>query len=323
MQDSYGRSIDYLRLSVTEACNFRCFYCLPTGYSAPPTSPLTLPEIERLIRAAVAVGLTKIRLTGGEPLARRDIVELVHLVAQIPGVQDLALTTNAFRLPELARPLAEAGLRRINVSLDTLRRKRFARITGRDGLDRVWRGLEAAEEAGLVPLKLNVVALRGLNDDEATDLGRLTVEHPWHVRFIELMPVGTSEAARELFARHFISAADVAARFSGLEPVESPQGNGPARCFRLPGARGTIGFITPTSQHFCATCNRIRVTASGVVRACLSGGQELDIRPALSRDDGQAEVEAALAEMITAKPECHPLGSEFAIHTSAMSRIGG
>ncbi len=322
MRDSFGRTINYLRLSVTEACNFRCQYCAPGGHPRQTARPLTLDEIESLVCTAVSLGINRIRLTGGEPLMRRDCVEIVGAISGIQGVQDLALTTNAYRLAELARPLADAGLRRVNISLDTLRPARFAGIVGRDEFERVWRGIEAAENAGLAPLKLNVVALRGVNDDELQAFSQLTVEHPWHVRFIELMPVGTAEQGAAFFDRHFISASEMRSRIHGLEQSPSPLGNGPAKTYRLPHAQGTLGFITPASEHFCAACNRIRVTARGLVRPCLFAAQELNIRGALSQRDSRAARES-LVQMIDAKPEHHPLGTGFALLDRAMSQIGG
>ncbi len=321
MRDTFDRTIDYLRLSVTEACNFRCLYCAPDGQPALTAPALSLGEIERLVSACVSLGITKIRLTGGEPLMRRDIVELVQTIAAIDGVSDLSLTTNGFRLAELAEPLARAGLDRVNVSLDTLKRERFAEIVGRDAFDTVWKGILAAEAAELTPLKLNVVALRG-HDDELFAFADLTMAHPWHVRFIELMPVGTSLRGRELFEQRFISAAELRARLTGLEPVASPPGNGPAKTYRLPNAAGTIGFITPASEHFCGACNRIRVTARGIVRPCLFGNEELDIRQAL-RDRNTRSVRESLVQMIRAKPERHPIDNGFVLLKRAMSEIGG
>ena len=322
MKDHFGRTIEYLRLAITEACNFRCVYCAPEGHARLSASPLTLPEIEQLVRAAVSLGIDKIRLTGGEPLVRREVVDIVRTIAAL-GVQDLALTTNGMRLAELARPLAEAGLRRVNISLDTLQRERFARIVCQDAFDRVWQGILAAEAAGLVPLKLNVVALRGVNDDELEAFAQLTREHPWHVRFIELMPVGTSDRARQLFQEHFIAAHELRARLAELEPISGPTGNGPARTYRLPNAQGTIGFITPASEHFCATCNRIRVTSQGVVHPCLFGGEELNLRPLLHDAQAERAVREALRSRIAAKPERHPLGAQFTLLEQAMSQIGG
>ena len=322
MLDTFGRNIDYLRISVTEACNFRCIYCAPNGHTEPIASPLSMGEIERVVRAAVALGITKIRLTGGEPLVRRDIVEIVRKVAAIEGVQDLALTTNGFLLARLARELAGAGLKRVNLSLDTLRRDRFTRITGVDAFDAVWSGIRAAEDAGLAPLKINLVAMRGVNDDEFADFGQLTVDHPWHVRFIELMPVGASDAASDFFARHFISAKEIRAGLPELDRA-TVHGNGPARTYRLPNAPGTIGFITPASDHFCNACNRIRVTARGALCACLFGERGTDVRGALCEGVSEAALQELLARAIGEKPEKHPLGKDYSIDAGAMSEIGG
>lgn len=323
MQDTFGRTIDYLRLSVTEACNFHCAYCTPNGHVTPSTSPLTLDEIASVVRAAVTLGVTKIRLTGGEPLLRRDIVDIVRTIAQIDGVRDLALTTNGFFLARIAEPLAQAGLNRVNISLDSLHRERFAQIVGSDAFDTVWAGIVAADQAGLAPLKINVVAMRGINDDEFEDLARLTIERDWHVRFIELMPVGASEAARDFFNRHFIAANELIARLPALMQGESPRGNGPARTYRLPAARGTIGFITPASEHFCNACNRIRVTANGALCACLFGDRGVDMRHALCEGVSAAALQELLARAIGSKPERHPFGDDYSIDASAMSQIGG
>jgi len=326
MQDNFGRTIDYLRISVTEACNFRCIYCAPDGQTTPTTSPLSVDEIQRVVRAAVALGITKIRLTGGEPLVRRDIVEIVRAVAAIDGMRDLAMTTNGFLLARLARDLADAGLRRVNISLDSLRRERFAQIVGVDAFDAVWAGIHAAEDAGLAPLKLNVVAMRGINNDEFSDFARLTVEHTWHVRFIELMPVGSSDTAREFFTKHFIAANELIARMpelAALAQSESPQGNGPARTYCLPGARATVGFITPASEHFCNACNRIRVTARGALCACLFSDRRTDMRGALCEGVSESALQELLMHAIGDKPESHPFGDDFTIKTDAMSKIGG
>lgn len=324
MQDTFGRTIDYLRISVTEACNFRCIYCEPNGHTAPTTSPLTVDDIYRVAQAAAALGITKIRLTGGEPLLRRDIVEIVRTIASVPGIQDLALTTNAFLLAKLAPELAAAGLRRVNISLDTLRRERFTQIVGVDAFDAVWAGIYAAQAIGFVPLKINVVAMRGLNDDEFADFARLTVDHPWHVRFIELMPVGASDAARALFDQHYISAGELIARMPELAQSDSPLGSGPARTYRLPGAQATLGFITPASEHFCNACNRLRVTAQGAICACLFGDRGQDMRGALCEGVSEQKLQELLARAIDAKPETHPFGGDFKITSvDAMSKIGG
>lgn len=318
MIDPFGRTVDYLRVSVTDRCNFRCGYCAPNGRGKAGAPPLGVDEIAALVRAAVAQGITKIRLTGGEPLVRRDIVEIVRAIAAIAGVRDLSLTTNGFLLERLARPLTEAGLQRVNVSLDSLRPDVFAHIVGQDAFARVWDGILAAEAAGLTPLKLNVVMLRGLNAGEAPDFARLTLEHAWHVRLIELMPVGASEAARTYFSRHFISAREVRAHLPTLRAVDSPTGNGPARTYQLPGALGTIGFITPASEHFCAACNRLRLTARGALRSCLFSDRAVETRGAPG-----PELPALLREAVRAKPAHHPLGEGFTILAGTMAEIGG
>lgn len=343
MQDPFDRTIDYLRLSVTEACNFRCAYCAPNGHRRRTAPPLTLDEIQRVVRAAVSLGMTNIRLTGGEPLMRRDIIEIVRAIFETRGVRDISLTTNGYRLAELAPRLRDAGLNRVNISLDTLQRDRFARIVGVDAFDTVWRGILAAEQANLAPLKLNVVLLRGLNDDEINDFAQLTLERDWHVRFIELMPIEGSDAfkyprqqdsnsqcqsiaidasaaSRDFFQQHFISADEVLARMDALAPIDSPYGNGPARTYRLPRARGTLGFITPASQHFCSTCNRIRVTSQGIALPCLFSKRGVNVRARLNDNVSAAR---ALGKAIRAKPERHPLAADFAVAATTMASIGG
>ncbi len=318
MKDSFGRTVDYLRISLTERCNFRCTYCAPDGYCAPGGAPLAIAELVRIVRAAVAEGITHIRLTGGEPLMRRDIVDVVSAIAAIGGVQDLALTTNGFRLAALAAPLKAAGLRRVNVSLDSLRPEVFARIVGQDAFARVWRGICAAEAERLAPLKLNVVMLRDVNDDEAGAFAALTLAQAWHVRFIELMPIGVSEASRAYFDRHFMRADEWRQRLPPLEPSAAPAGNGPARTFRLPNAHGTVGFITPASEHFCASCNRLRLTARGALIPCLFSAQAFPIR-----DVPGGELRARVVAAVRAKPENHPWGESFTILSHAMAEMGG
>jgi cyclic pyranopterin phosphate synthase len=227
-------------------------------------------------------------------------------------------------LARLARELADAGLRRVNISLDTLRRDRFTRIVGVDAFDAVWSGINAAEAVGFAPLKINVVAMRGLNDDEFADFAQITIDHAWHVRFIELMPVGVSDVARDFFDQHFISAGELIARLPELAKSESPQGSGPARTYRLPGAQATIGFITPASEHFCNACNRLRVTAQGSLCACLFGERGEDMRGALCEGVSGTKLQELLARAIDSKPEQHPFGADFKITSvEAMSKIGG
>jgi len=265
LRDSFRRSINYMRISVTDRCNLRCIYCMPPeGVSwIPHENILSFEEIERVVSATATVGMRKIRITGGEPLVRRGIVQLVERLASIPGIDDIAMTTNAILMPQFAEPLARAGLQRINVSLDTLDPERFAHITRFDSLGKVLEGIEAAERAGLAPIKINAVVLRGINDGEVVDLARLTLEHPWHVRFIEAMPLGGNLPVE---GDGFIPADEIMGRLTPLGELEAcsgPGGNGPARYFKLPDARGTVGVISPMSHFYCDSCNRVRLSADG------------------------------------------------------------
>ena len=287
---------------------------------------LTYEEIELVVRAAATLGLSKVRLTGGEPLVRAGFVELVRKIAAVPGIDDLALTTNGILLAAKARELAAAGLRRVNVSLDTLRPERFARLTGADALPRVLEGIAAAQAAGLVPVKINTVVVKGLNDDEVADIARTTLERDWHVRFIELMPLGESAAWAD---QGYVPTSEIRAaveRLGELRPADgaSPaHGNGPARYFRLPGARGTVGFISPVSEHFCFRCNRLRLTSDGRLRPCLLRDDEVDLREALRAGAGVDELVALIAEAVRLKPEGHRLAEHASPRGRTMSQIGG
>jgi cyclic pyranopterin phosphate synthase len=299
------RAVYYLRLSVTSRCNLRCIYCR-SGDDTAPSAGAELPagDLLKIVRAAALAGFKKVRLTGGEPLLRSDIVDLVGSVARVPGIDDLALTTNGVYLSRLAPALARAGLKRVNVSLDTLRPERFRRITGGDRWHEVWEGIEAALELGLNPVKLNTVVLRGLNDDEVRDLARLTLDWPLHLRFIEVMDFqGNSRAA----ARR-VGTAEVRARleeeFGPLEPGKPVAGCGPARYWKLPGARGTVGFISPYSAPFCAWCNRLRVTAAGTLRPCLHDPWELNLTLPLARGATERDL-AGLFERALARKAAH------------------
>jgi cyclic pyranopterin phosphate synthase len=340
IQDSFGRVIDYLRISVTDRCNLRCVYCMPPQGIALKTHDeiLRYEEIERLVRAAAALGFRKVRLTGGEPLVRPNIEHLVEMIAAVPGIEDVSMTTNAVLLDRRAEMLARAGLRRVNVSLDTLRADRFEWITRFGRIGDVWRGLQAAERAGLAPIKLNVVVVRGMNDDELADFAAITFDHAWHVRFIELMPVANEGdwgehlpppddrlvTAEEMQAR--LSARFGAECFSESAMPLAP-GNGPARTFGLPGAKGVVGFITPVSQHFCPTCNRLRLTADGKLRPCLLAEGEIDVMSALRSGASEAEVQTLLLRAVGNKPERHHLDEDVVpsqlIGKRVMAQIGG
>lgn len=271
--------INYLRLSLTDRCNLRCFYCTywQDFQKMPPGEILSYEELLRLAAVAAQAGIRKVRLTGGEPLVRRGVVPFLGRLRQAPGIQEVCLTTNGVRLPEMAPDLYQAGLRHLNVSLDTLRRTRYRRITGQDNLLEVLAGLEEAMDLGFHPIKINCVVLKGINDEELSDLALLARDRPLQVRFIELMPT----ASRRQWQRHFMPISEVRRRLSHLgsaEPVASQATSGPARLFRYPGFRGELGFISPISQHHCPSCNRVRLTAAGKLRPCLMGNSEIDFK---------------------------------------------
>jgi cyclic pyranopterin phosphate synthase len=292
---------------------------------------LRFEEIETVVRAATKLGIYRVRLTGGEPLARLGIVDLVRLLAPIPGLEDLSLTSNGTLLARYARQLKQAGLHRVNVSLDTLRPERFARITRFGELREALAGIRAAHEAGLEPVKINTVLIRGLNDDEAVDLARKTLTDGWHVRFIEWMPVGSADAVGGWKA-HVVTTGEARAQIEGalapLEPAKMGVGGGPARYYRLPGAEGTIGFISPLSEHFCSGCNRLRLTADGQLRPCLLSDREIDLRTPLRSGAGPDQIRRILEQAVISKPSGHHLNEGTlaecdAISDRAMAQIGG
>ena len=325
-QDDFGRAISYLRVSVTDRCNLRCIYCMPPQglEKGPHASVLRYEELALVIRAAAEIGITKVRLTGGEPLARLGLADFVGMVAAIPGIDDLSMTTNGTLLAGKARALAEAGLSRVNISLDTLDPERFHTITRRGRLDDVWAGIEAAQAAGLTPIKFNVVVVRGLNDDEVTDFAKKTLTDGWHVRFIELMPIGANV---HWAGDGTVPITEVRARIERecgpLQPVHGPKGNGPARYHQLAGARGTIGFIGAASDHFCPSCNRLRLTADGRLRPCLLDEREIDLRGELRSGADLETVKRVLAQAIQSKPEHHRLHEALAPRNRTMAQLGG
>jgi len=296
----------------------------PEGIEAVPhTRILRYEEMERIVRAAAGLGVRSVRMTGGEPLVRLGVTDLVRMVADIPIIEEISMTTNGVLLARYAHELAEAGLCRVNVSLDTLRRDRFAEITGRDHLADVLEGIEIAEREGLAPVKVNVVAMRGINDDEMMDFARLTLDRSWCVRFIERMPTAGAQERDP----HCLSADEILehiGRLGHLEPVTSVVGNGPARYYRYPNAPGTIGVITPLSHAFCDTCNRLRLTSEGQLRLCLFGDEEVDLRTPLRAGASVEELMALIQDALTRKPRRHQL-DEWAPECKSprMSRVGG
>lgn len=315
MEDTFGRTITYLRLSVTDLCNYRCRYCMaPEGVKKTAHDAVcSLEELRDMTAAAVACGVRKVRITGGEPLVRRGIVDLCRMVKEIPGVKELCLTTNGSLLGSLALPLREAGVDRLNISLDTLRPDRFRTITRLGELSQVWEGIEAAEAAGFSQLKLNCVLMGGINDDEIEDFVNLTKTHPWQVRFIELMPMGVCAGWDR---RAFLPVETVRQRCPDLEAVGA---EGVASCYRLPGAAGTVGLIAPMSHVFCGDCSRIRITADGKLKPCLHSGEEIPLRGLTGEDLVQA-----VRQGIARKPERHHLERRGGSETRrSMNEIGG
>ncbi|MBE0429085.1 MAG: GTP 3',8-cyclase MoaA [Thermoleophilia bacterium] len=313
-----GRVIDYLRVSITDRCNFRCVYCMPAeGVRFKDHSRiLTYEEIVRFTWAAADLGITRVRVTGGEPLARKQSQDLVAMLAAVPGVKDLALTTNGYLLEEYAAALRAAGLSRINISIDSLDPDRFSRITRGARLEKVLAGLERALEVGFSPVKVNVVMLDGIEDD-LDEFVAVCMEMPVHVRFIEFMPVGRRRGGIWKFVPRQ-RVLDALGRYGELSPAHSPQGGGPARYFRFQGARGTIGFISSMSDHFCSECNRLRLTADGKLRNCLFSDNEIDVVPYINGD--MEELQQVILRSINGK-RFDRLGEESGGRT--MAQIGG
>jgi cyclic pyranopterin phosphate synthase len=321
MIDSFGRTIDYIRISVTDRCNLRCRYCMPEE-GVPMMQHediLRFEEIVAFMRVAVSEGIVKVRLTGGEPLHRPGIVTLVHMLLDIPGLQDLSLTTNGTLLPQFAADLKAAGLKRINIGLPSLDPATYADLTRLGSLDQALAGLKAAIDTGFSPIKINVVVLRGVNDDLAPYLD-LTRRLPVEVRFIEYMPIGP------LGEEHYlVPAAELRRKLEALVPLEkaiTPPGSGPAQDYRrIPGAPGTVAIIAPVTEHFCPTCNRLRLVADGHLRLCLFGADEIDIKPALRPTVNDEALRALLEKAMQQKPECMP--DTVRDYGRAMGSIGG
>ncbi len=321
--DPFGRRVEYLRLSVTDKCNLRCFYCLPEGFRdfEEPDNWLRFDEIERVVAAFADLGVNRVRLTGGEPLVRRDLPQLASRLADLPGVEDLSLSTNATLLQRHAGDLREAGISRINVSLDSLRPERFRQITG-GSLAPVLEGLMAAKAAGFAPIKINMLALRDINDDEFEAMVAFCLEHDFTLRFIETMPVGsTGRSASD----HYLDLQTVRRQLEQsfeLLPGVMP-GGGPARYVQVRGTDLRIGFITPISQHFCATCNRVRLAVDGTLYLCLGQDHQYPLRPLLRQGISDAGLRDAIIEALTLKPERHEFQEKPGQVVRLMSMTGG
>ena len=334
MKDSHGRVIDYLRISLTDRCNFRCIYCMPEeGVCAMSHDEiLRIEEIETIARVATRIGIKSVRLTGGEPLVRKGVVDLVHSLHEMPGIENISMTTNGVLLPKMADELKRAGLSRVNISLDTLDPEQFEFITRVGKIESTLAGIDAALEAGFNPVKINAVTVRSLNQDYLA-FAKLSINRPLHVRFIEYMPVGTSTGSDGtgwgkqdvVPSEELLGIINERALAQGLPELVSvgnddkPIGWGPARYFEFPGAKGTVGFISPLSRHFCSECNRLRLTADGKLRPCLFSDREVDVRTAL-REGGEEAVYRCFLEALNLKPDEHhdKVGTE-----RNMSQIGG
>ena len=334
MKDSHGRVIDYLRISLTDRCNFRCIYCMPAEGVCMMSHDeiLRIEEIEAITRVATRIGIRSVRLTGGEPLVRKGVVDLVAALSDMPGIENVSMTTNGVLLPEMADDLKAAGLSRVNISLDTLDPEQFTFITRVGRLESTLNGIDAALEAGFNPVKINAVTVRSLNQDYLA-FAKLSIDRPLHVRFIEYMPVGDSSGSDGsgwgkqdvVPSEELLQIINERAVAEGLPELVStsdddkPLGWGPARYFQFPGAQGTVGFISPLSRHFCSQCNRLRLTADGKLRPCLFSDREIDVRAAL-RNGGEEAVYECFLEALNLKPDDHhdKVGTE-----RNMSQIGG
>jgi cyclic pyranopterin phosphate synthase len=327
-RDRFGREIDYLRLSVIDHCNLRCVYCMPLrGLTFVPSPELlTAAEIESVVRAAVGVGFRKFRLTGGEPTLRPDIVDVTRRIASVAGVHDLAMTTNGILLPRLAGPLRDAGLKRLNIHVDTLHPERLKKLMRFASLEEVEAGIAAAEEAGLLPIKINCVVTRDYNDGDVVDLARRALDGDWHVRFIELMPLGGGETAHVALSQ-FVPSAEtrrrIEAELGPLEPVPGQHPSDEARNFRFAHGGGIVGFISPVSEPYCGACNRMRLTADGKFHLCLLNDDELDVKQALRSGAGEQEVASILLRAVGLKPTGHRLDEGVSTRARSMFQIGG
>ncbi len=325
LYDSWHRQVNYLRISVTDHCNLNCVYCsvssmLPLKHE----DILSYEEIETLVTIAADMGINKVRLTGGEPLMRPQFTTLVRMIAGIDGIDDISLTTNGILLARYAEELKEAGLKRVNISLDTMKADRFKRITGHGRLKDVLAGIEAAVRIGLNPVKINMVPLKGINDDEVIDFARKTIDDGWNVRYIEFMPIGIPNGD----VSGMVTTSEIKEQIQSLGelvPYSGLTGNGPARYYQFPGAKGTIGFITPMTEHFCHSCNRLRVTSDGNLRPCLLASEEINIKEALRKGASTDDLKELIQKAVNIKREQHNLDGKLAPDTDdrPMCQIGG
>jgi len=322
--DQYKRRLNYLRISVTDRCNMKCMYCMTHNKTSklPCKEILRYEEILRIARIFIRLGVSKIRITGGEPLVRKGICEFLSGLSGLGGLSDLSITTNGVFLKEKIKQIRSAGIRRLNISLDTLDKAKFKKITGIDAFSEVWESIMLALDMGFDPIKINVVALNGINDDELPDLARLSLSYPFHIRFIEYMPIGTSQMmSRQLLAPEI---KNLISSIGHLYPVENVSFDGPAKRFRFENARGEVGFIRPISEHFCSSCNRLRLTASGNLKTCLLSEIETDLKGPLRNGCSDNELSEIIIKAVYSKPFEHPLvANNEGMVSGCMSAIGG
>jgi len=325
LTDRYNRNLNYLRISITDRCNLQCIYCKPNALipKLPHDEILTYEEILRLVRTGVHLGISKVRITGGEPLLRKGVFDFLGELTQIEGLLDVSLTTNGVFLKDNLEKIKSAGIKRLNVSLDTLNREKFNKITGRDKFHQVWEAVKLADRMGLDPIKINIVALNGINDDEFIELAGITFDYPFHIRFIEYMPIGTSRVS----TTHHLPADEIKNRITELGtlmPIENGINDGPAERYKFEGAKGEIGFIRPLSHHLCNKCNRLRLTASGQLRPCLLSDHQENLKSPLRNGCSDNELAEIFLKAVHFKPHGHSLAEKHpAKILSQMSAIGG
>ncbi len=325
LTDKYNRNLNYLRISITDRCNLRCLYCMPRELipKLPYREILSYEEILRIVRVGIGLGISKIRVTGGEPLVRKGVYHFLQQLTKLKGLQDISLTTNGVLLRDNIDKIRSASIKRINISLDTLNKNKFKHITGYDFFDQIWEGIHLAREVGFYPIKINVVPLKGINDDELVDIARLSIKYPFHIRFIEYMPMGSNQINSD---RHLL-APEIKKRFDQLGkliPVDRNLNDGPAERFKFESAHGEIGFIRPISQHFCNTCNRLRLTASGQLRPCLMSNDQEDMKSLIRQGCSDSELAKGFLQAVRHKPSEHKLADNDPAGVSAqMCAIGG
>jgi len=325
LKDRFSRNVNYLRISVTDRCNLRCRYCAPS-LPKPLMSDrlLTLAEMQRLVRISVHLGIRKVRLTGGEPLCRKDLAPLIKVIAAMPLVEDISLTSNGTLLAQKAGLLRDAGLNRINISLDTLDRAKFRELTGANQFEAVWRGIKSAVQMGIGPIKLNMVVMKGVNDDELEAMAELSMRYPFHVRFIEYMPIGTDPQEA---GNRFLPVSEIRRRLGRMAPllqVQRGRGDGPAQRYRFAGAPGEIGLIGSMSAHFCDACNRLRLTADGRLRACLLAEETIDVRTPMRNGASDRNLAALMQQAVRHKKEKHRMDfTRNQVLPTQMVSIGG